>query len=332
MREYEDKEEEEKKTTQDTSLQHDLEVLVEPFTRGDPESSLRWIGKSTRTRAQALNHQGHEVSRGLVASLLREMDYSLQANKKRDEGAKDSPDRNAQFRYIEKKMNAFQRQRQPVLSVDGKKKENVGNDKNAGREYRKKGTPREVNVYDFKGELGKVAPYGVYDVTNNRGWVSVGISHDTAEFAVNAIRTWWNEMGHELYPAARKILLTADCGGSNGYRVRLWKTSLQTLANELGKVIHVSHYPPGTSKWNKIEHRMFSFISQNWRGQPLTDYATIVSLICHTTTSHGLTIKAKLDETVYEKGIKVADEKLNLVNIYKYTFHGDWNYRISPQK
>lgn len=309
-----------------------MEKLVEPFTRGDPESPLCWIGKSTRTLAKALNAQGHNVSRGLVASLLRDMDYSLQANKKRDEGTKDHPDRNAQFRYIEKKMLTFQRHQQPVLSVDAKKKENVGNYKNAGREYRKKGSPREVNVYDFKGELGKVAPYGVYDVTNNIGWVNVGISHDTAVFAVNAIRTWWHEMGYEKYPTARKILLTADCGGSNGYKVRLWKTSLQTLANELGQVIHVSHYPPATSKWNKIEHRMFSFISQNWRGQPLTDYATIVSLISNTTTSHGLKIKAQLDETVYEKGIKVSDEELNLVNIYKYKFHGEWNYRISPQK
>ncbi len=293
---------------------------------------MRWVGKSTRTLAKALNDQGHEVSRGLVASLLRDMDYSLQANKKRDEGSKDHPDRNAQFRYIEKKMSMFQHQQQPVLSVDTKKKENIGNYKNAGREYRKKGTPREVNVYDFKGPLGKVAPYGVYDVTQNSGWVSVGISYDTAEFAVNAIRTWWHEMGREEYPTARKLLLTADCGGSNGYRVRLWKTSLQALANDLGHVIHVSHYPPGTSKWNKIEHRMFSIISQNWRGQPLTDYATIVSLIGHTTTDQGLTIKAKLDDTVYKKGIKVSDEELQSVKIYTYKFHGDWNYRISPQR
>lgn len=208
----------------------------------------------------------------------------------------------------------------------------MGNYKNAGKEYRKKGNPREVNVYDFKGKLGKVSIYGVYDVTHNKGWVSVGLSYDTAKFAVNSIRKWWYEMGIKLYPTARKILLTADCGGSNGYKVRLWKTELQKLANELGKVIHVSHYPPGTSKWNKIEHRMFSFISQNWRGQPLIDYITIVSLISHTTTDEGLEIKAELDEAVYEKGTKVSDKELGQVNIYKYKFHGNWNYKISPQK
>lgn len=260
------------------------------------------------------------------------MNYSLQANKKTHEGTKEQPDRDAQFTYIKKKTNTFQRQHQPIISVDTKKKENVGNYKNSGREYRKKGKPREVNVYDFKGELGKAAPYGIYDMTYNTGWVSVGISHDTAEFAVNSLRRWWYDMGTGFYPNARKLFLTADCGGSNGYRVRLWKTELQKLANEIGQVIHVSHYPPGTSKWNKIEHRMFSFISQNWRGQPLTDYVTIVSLICHTTTDDGLSIKAMLDENTYEKGKKVSDEELSHVNIYRYKFHGDWNYKISPQK
>jgi hypothetical protein len=204
--------------------------------------------------------------------------------------------------------------------------------KNNGREYRKKGKPGEVNVYDFKGEPGKVSPYGIYDVTSDTGRVSEGISYDSAEFAVNSIRTWWYEMGAGLYPTTGKIPVTADCGGSNGYRVRLWKTELQKLANEFGKNIHVSHYPPGTGKWNKIEHRMFSFISQNWRGQPLTDYATVISLICHTKTDEGLEIRAGPDENVYEKGIKISDEALKQVNLYKYKFHGDWNYKISPQK
>lgn len=290
------------------------------------------MGKSSRKLSKALNQTGHQTSHSLVARLLKEMDYSLQANKKSHEGAKEQPDRDAQFTYIAQKTNLFQRQHQPVISVDTKKKENVGNYKNNGKEYRKKGAPRNVNVYDFKGPLGKVAPYGIYDVTYNMGWVSVGISCDTAEFAVNSIRSWWYEMGIICYPTARKILLTADCGGSNGYRVRLWKTELQTLANELGKAIHVSHLPPGTSKWNKIEHRMFSMISQNWKGQPLTDYATIVSLISHTTTDTGLEIKAKLDERIYKKGQKVSDDELNQVNLYRYKFHGNWNYKISPQK
>lgn len=323
---------EEKKTVHDTTLRHDLEALVDPLTRGDPESLLRWVGKSTRKLAKELNRQGHKVSHSSVADLLREMNYSLQANKKSCEGARENPDRDAQFKYIAKKTGTFQEQNQPVISVDTKKKENVGNYKNNGREYRKKRNPREVNVYDFIGESGKVSPYGIYDVTSDTGWVSLGISHDTAEFAVNSIRTWWVKVGIGLYPEARKILITADCGGSNGYRVRLWKTELQKLANEFRKTVHVSHYPPGTSKWNKIEHRMFSFISQNWRGQPLKDYTTIISLICHTTTDEGLEIRAELDESVYEKGIKISDDALKSVNLYKYKFHGDWNYKISPQK
>lgn len=267
-----------------------------------------------------------------MASLIKQLDYSLQANKKRDEGAKEHPDRDAQFKYIARKTKCFQYQHQPVLSIDTKKKENVGNYKNPGREYRKKGRPREVKAYDFRGKLGKAAPYGSYDVTYNTGWVNVGISHDTAEFAVNSLRLWWDDMGQADYPQARKMLLTADCGGSNGYRVRLWKYELQRLANELRQVIHVSHYPPGTSKWNKIEHRMFSVISQNWQGQPLIDHDTIIALLYHTTTEEGLEITARLDTNVYEIGKKVSDEEFALVNIYRYAFHGEWNYKISPQK
>jgi len=310
----------------------DLETLIEPITRGDPESPLRWVGKSSRKLARALRQQGHQISHKSVSTLLKQLDYSLQANKKCDEGAKENPDRDAQFKFINKKTKNFQQRHQPVLSVDTKKKENVGNYKNPGREYRKKGQPREVKAYDFIGKLGKVAPYGVYDVTYNKGWVNVGISHDTAEFAVNSIRLWWVEIGKRDYPHAQKIFLTADCGGSNGYRVRLWKIELQKLANELGLEIHVSHYPPGTSKWNKIEHRMFSFISKNWRGQPLTDYVTIISLLCHTSTDEGLEVTARLDKNVYAKGKKVSDAELSRVNIYRYSFHGDWNYKISPQK
>lgn len=239
------------------------------------------------------------------------MGYSLQAHKKTDEGAKEHPDRDAQFRYIFKKITNFQKQAQPVMSIDAKKKENVGNYKNAGQEYRQKGMPREVNAYDFKGPLGKVAPYGIYDVTRNTGWVNIGISHDTAEFAVNSIRQWWDGRGAADYPHAKKLFLTADCGGSNGYRTRLWKRELQRLANELGRAIHVRHFPPGTSKWNKIEHRMFNAISLNWRGIPLTDYETIMELIRHTTTTTGLEIEVSLDTTVYEKGKKVSDEELD---------------------
>lgn len=322
-----------KKTSEkDKRIKEELESLVEPMTRGDPESPLRWVCKSTRKLSKELTQKGYKISHSLVARLLKEMDYSLQANKKTREGTKKHADRNAQFHYINAKTKQFQKQNQPVISVDTKKKENVGNYKNKGREYCKKGRPIEVNVYDFKGKLGKAAPYGVYDITHNKGWVSVGISYDTAEFAVNSIRRWWYEMGEASYPNARKILITADCGGSNGYRVRLWKTELQKLANEIGKEIHVSHFPPGTSKWNKIEHMMFSFISQNWRGKPLTDHVTIVALIGNTTTDTGLEIKAMLDENIYEKGKKISDEEFELVNIYKYKFHGDWNYKIAPQK
>lgn len=305
--------------------------LIEPYIRGDPESPLRWLSKSARKLATVLNRQGHAISYKTVASLLRDEEYRLQANRKRDEGAKAHPDRDAQFLYIARKSVLFQAQQQPVISVDTKKKENVGNYKNPGREYRRQGEPRDVKAYDFVGKLGKVAPYGVYDVTFNTGWVSVGISHDTAEFAVNSIRAWWRHMGRDAYPGARKLFMNADCGGSNGYRVRLWKWELQQLVNEMRFPIHVSHYPPGTSKWNKIEHRMFSAISANWRGRPLTDHETILEFIRHAGTETGLEIRAELDTATYATGRKISDAALERVNLYRYAFHGEWNYKISPQ-
>ena len=320
-----------KKTDKDKTVIQDIENLIEPAALGDPESSLRWVSKSTRNIADELKRKGHEISHGTVATVLKEMDYSLQANKKTEEGSEDHPDRNAQFYYIKNKTDKFRNQSQPVISVDTKKKENVGNYRNNGREYRRKKNPTEVNVYDFKGVLGKASPYGIYDITHDKGWVNVGISHDTAEFAVNSIRKRRYEMGRVLYPDARKIYITADCGGSNGYRVRLWKTELQKLADEIGVEIHVSHFPPGTSKWNKIGHRMFSFISQNWRGKPLTDYVTIISLISNTRTHKGLKIGSCLDKTVYEKGKKVSDEEFDSINIHRYKFHGEWNYKIFPK-
>jgi hypothetical protein len=314
----------------DQTLKADLECLVEPYTRGDPESPLRWTCKSTRRLAEALRNQHHAVSHSLVSRLLQEMEYSLQSNRKTQEGGQ-HPDRNKQFRYINTKTKRFLGQNQPVISVDTKKKEHIGNFKNAGREYCKKGKPVDVNVYDFPDpNLGKAVPYGVYDILHNKGWVSVGMNSDTAEFAVNGIRSWWYHMGKPLYSNARKFFITADCGGSNSYRTRLWKTELQQLANELQMTIHVSHFPPGTSKWNKIEHRMFSFISKNWRGKPLLSYVTIVNLIRNTTTTEGLQIDAILDKKKYEKGIKIPDEKFSQVKIRKYKFHGEWNYSISP--
>jgi hypothetical protein len=322
---------EKKITERDPDVIDALLDVIEPLTRGDPESPLRWLSKSTRKLANVLRQQGHSISYKTVAELLRDEDYRLQANRKRDEGAKDHPDRDAQFLYIARKSALFRAQQQPVISVDTKKKENVGNYKNPGQEYRKQGHPRDVKAYDFVGELGKVAPYGIYDVTFNKGWVSVGISHDTAEFAVNSIRTWWNCMGTYAYPRPRKMLVTADCGGSNGYRVRLWKWELQQFVNEVRFPIHVSHYPPGTSKWNKIEHRMFSAISANWRGQPFIDHETILEFIRHAGTEEGLEIQAQLDPSTYATGRKISDAAFNSLNLYRYTFHGEWNYKISPQ-
>lgn len=305
-----------------------LEILVEGNTRGDPEKLLKWTSKSVSKLHEGLGRRGYSLSPRSVYNLLVALGYSLQSNKKTKEGG-DHPDRDAQFSFINKKAKSFQQNGYPVISVDTKKKELVGNYKNPGREYHKKGEAPQVNVYDFPDkDKGKVAPYGVYDLNKNKGWVSVGISSDTAEFAVNSIRSWWGKMGKESYKNASALYINADGGGSNGSRVRLWKQELQKFANEIGKEIHVSHFPPGTSKWNKIEHRMFCFISQNWRGRPLTDHATVVNLIGNTTTKTGLTIKAILDKRTYKKGIKVSDEEMEEINLQKDNFHGEWNYVI----
>jgi transposase len=314
----------------DTTLKQDLEDLIEPVSRGDPESPLRWTCKSTRRLADELMQQGHKVSHNLVAGLLHEMGYSLQANRKTLEGTS-HPDRDAQFEYINNKAKEHQAIEQPVISVDTKKKELVGDFKNGGRELRPKGNPEKVRVHDFEiPELGKGSPYGVYDVTSNSGWVNVGIDHDTAAFAVESIRLWWQFMGEGRYPEAKQLLITADSGGSNGYRTRLWKLELQKLADETGLAISVCHLPPGTSKWNKIEHRLFSFISQNWRGKPLVSHEVIVNLIAATTTREGLRVQCQLDTNSYPTGIKVSDEEMAGINIQRDSFHGDWNYTISP--
>ena len=315
---------------QDATLVRDLERLIEPLSRGDPESALRWTCKSVRKLTQELGRGGHRVSHRLVAELLHELGYSLQANAKTLEGSS-HPDRNAQFEHIHRKVRRFLRQRQPVISVDTKKKELVGDFKNGGRELRLKGDPEQVRVHDFViPELGRVTPYGVYDVGKNRGWVSVGIDHDTATFAVESIRRWWRSMGKPVYRQAQRLLITADSGGSNGSRVRLWKLELQKLANETGLQISVCHLPPGTSKWNKIEHRLFSFISQNWRGKPLVSHEVIVNLISATTTQTGLEVRAKLDTNSYPPGAKVSKKQIAEINIRPDSFHGEWNYTIRP--
>jgi hypothetical protein len=307
-----------------------LEVLVAPSTRGDPQSPLRWTCKSTTQLAAELTRQGHPVSASTVGRLLKAAGYSLQSNRKTQEGSQ-HPDRNAQFEHINTTVLAFQRRGQPVISVDTKKKELVGNFKNVGREWRPVGDPDEVRVHDFLDKhLGKAIPYGVYDITENQGWVSVGIDHDTAHFAVEAIRRWWKKMGARRHPQARELLITADGGGSNGSRCRLWKVALQELANRLEMPIRVCHFPPGTSKWNKIEHRMFCHITQNWRGRPLVSHDIIIQLIANTSTSHGLTIQAQLDHRKYPTGIKVSDEKLAAVRLKPLRFHGEWNYQVLP--
>ena len=315
----------------DITLKQDLASLVEPDTRGDPESPLRWTCKSLRKLSDELNRMGHTTSRQLVADLLHEMDYSLQANQKSREG-NSHPDRNAQFEHINEKAKSFQVLGQPVISVDAKKRELVGDFKNGGRELRPKGKPEAVRVHDFPiPELGKVTPYGVYDLAENAGWVNVGIDHDTAAFAVAGIQNWWNSMGQARYPGAKQLLITADSGGSNGYRVRLWKLQLQKLADETGLRITVCHLPPGTSKWNKIEHRLFSFISQNWRGKPLVSHEVIVNLIAATTTKKGLRVQCRLDTNSYPQGIRVSDAELATVDIERDSFHGEWNYTIRPK-
>ena len=307
-----------------------LESLVNPVTRGDPESPLRWTCKSTYKLAEAMVKKGYKISQRTVYNLLVFLEYSLQSNKKTKEGA-NHPDRDKQFKYINNQVKMFQKCNSPTLSVDTKKKENIGNYKNNGKEYRKKKNPEKVNGHDFPNKkLGKVSPYGVYDIGKNKGWISVGISGDTAAFAVNTIRSWWYQMGVSSYKQTKKILITADCGGSNGNKVRLWKVELQKLANELNKEIYVSHFPPGTSKWNKIEHRMFSYISGNWRGRPLITREAVVNLIANTKTKTGLEIRSVLDENEYETGIKVSDDDMNIINISEARFHGEWNYCISP--
>jgi len=307
-----------------------LESIVTPHTRGDPMKVLLWSSKSLRNIEKLLKEKGYMVSYVTVGELLKSLGYSLQGNKKTDEGGND-PDRNEQFEFINKTALSFMADNAPVISVDCKKKELIGNFKNAGTDWFLEGKAPEVKVYDFiDKELGKAVPYGVYDIAKNEGWVSVGISKDTAEFAVNSIRTWWQQMGKEQYPLASKLLVTADGGGSNSSRSRLWKKELQTLSTELGLEVHVCHFPPGTSKWNKIEHRMFSYITKNWRAKPLESLEVIVNLIANTTTKKGLTIKAKADKNQYEKGLKVDDEALKKINLTNKEFRGDWNYKISP--
>lgn len=315
----------------DESLLRDLEELVAGETRGDPESPLLWTAKSVRSLARALREKGHRVSHETVAKLLRVLGFSLQANRKTLEGAS-HPDRDAQFGHINQTVAAAQAAGQPTISVDTKKKELIGDFKNSGQEWRPKGKPVEVRTKDFKDkQLGKVNPYGVYDLKLDEGYVSVGIDADTAEFAVNAIRNWWTHLGRERYPDADTLTITADCGGSNGNRTRLWKTELQAFANETGLEIRVCHFPPGTSKWNRIEHCLFSFIARNWRGQPLVSRQAVVSLIGATTSTKGLKVFAQLDENEYERGIKITPAQLAAVNLTPDTFHGEWNYTISPQ-
>ena len=319
-------------TETDPQLLAALEALVDPATRGDPESPLRWTCKSTAKLAEELTRQNHPVTDRTVAALLKQAGYSLQANRKTREGSH-HPDRNAQFEHLNGQVTTFLRQRQPVISVDTKKKELVGDFRNAGREWRPEGKPEEVRVHDFMDKkLGKAIPYGVYDLASNQGWVNVGITSDTAQFAVASIRRWWNEMGAARFPRARKLMVTADGGGSNSSRNRLWKVSVQHLADELQIPIHVCHFPPGTSKWNKIEHRLFCFITKNWRGRPLECHQTIVQLIRNTTTETGLVVRAALDTTEYETGIKVNDEELAQVRLKRAEFHGEWNYAIHPRK
>ena len=320
------------KTIEDPTLVADIKVLVEAVTRGDPMQPLLWTTRSLRNLVKELAKRGHKVCPTVVGNLLRRMGYSLQANTKTREGSKHI-DRDAQFQYINTQAKAFLRAHQPVVSVDTKKKELVGNFKNNGREWRPKGTPELVNVHDFiDPKLKRAVPYGVYDISNNVGWVSVGTDRDTASFAVNAIRRWWRTMGKARHPNATRLMISADGGGSNGYRVRLVKIELQKLANELKMPVTVCHLPPGTSKWNKIEHRLFSFISINWQGKPLRSYRTIVQLIAATTTNAGLKVRAELDERKYPKGVKVSDAQMAALNLSPHTFHGEWNYTISPAR
>jgi hypothetical protein len=318
-------------TEHDPDLLRELEALVGPVTRGDPMSPLRWTCKSADKLAEGLRARGHVVSERTVNRLLHDLGYSLQSNRKTIEG-KGHPDRDAQFQYINRRARAFQRQGQPVVSVDTKKKELVGQYRNGGREWQPKGKPEKVKVHDFldKG-LGKAIPYGVYDMAANTGWVSVGVDHDTAEFAVETIRRWWDRMGRRVYPQAKKLLITADGGGSNGSRCRLWKVELQRLADETGLSISVCHFPPGTSKWNQIEHRMFCHITENWRGRPLVSREVVVNLIGGTKTKAGLEIRSELDGDSYPTAREVTDQQMDGLSIKREKFHGEWNYTIRPK-
>jgi transposase len=316
----------------DPGILLELDKLVDPVTRGDPMSPLRWTCKSTRQLADSLKKKGFNVSHVTVAEILKKLGYSLQANAKVLEGG-DHPDRDKQFQYINELSAKYLKKELPVISVDTKKKELVGNYKNPGSEWEISGQPVEVNVYDFQDkEVGKAVPYGIYDIGKNEGFVNVGTSYDTSSFAVESIRRWWIEMGQPEYQKTKHLLITADGGGSNGYRRKLWKTEIQNFCNEFNLKVTICHLPPGTSKWNKIEHRLFSFITMNWRGKPLTSFETIVELIGSTTTTKGLKVKSMLDENEYEKGIVVEDEELKSVNIYPHKFHGEWNYTIKPVK
>jgi hypothetical protein len=321
-----------KLTDKDTTLLRDLDALVEPTARGDPPSPLRWTCKSTPRLAKELAEQGHHVSQRSVCDLLAHLDYRLQSTRKTREGGHHS-DRDAQFNHIARRAAQYQAAGDPVISVDTKKKQLVGDFKNGGQEWQPKGEPEEVRVYDFiDPELGKVAPDGVDEVAANQGWVSVGTDHETAEFAVQSIRRWWKEMGHPRYPKARRLLSTADCGGSNGDRVRVWKRELQKLADDIGLAIQVCHFPPGTSKWNKIEHRMFCHITNHWRGRPLVSREVVVNLIGGTTTETGLHIRSQLDENTYQAGLKVSDAELAELAIERDEFHGEWTYCLRPRK
>ena len=319
-------------TEHDPTLKESLEELVDPATRGDPMSPLLWTSKSTHKLARELRQLGHQVSDRTVARMLDDLGFSLQANSRTREG-KQHPDRDAQFQYINQKVCAFQRRGLPVISVDAKKREIIGNFANRGREWQPKGKPEKVRTHNFADkELGVAIPYGVYDQTQNKGWVSIGIDHNTASFATATIREWWYRMGAATYPSAAELLMTADAGGSNGIRCRLWKKGLQDLASELNLKLTVCHFPPGTSKWNKIEHRMFCHITENWRGRPLISRAVIVNLIGNTTTEEGLTIDAEFDTNSYPRGIKVSDEEMTRINLREHKFHGDWNYTIAPDR
>jgi len=309
-----------------------LDQLVEPSSRGEPDCPLRWTCKSVNQLAHALQNQGYKVCAMTVYTLLREMGYSLQGNRKTQEGNQ-HPDRNQQFQHIAQQVKTFQTQHRPVISIDTKKKENIGQFKNVGQEWQPNGSPTLVKTHDFPDKtLGKAIPYGIYDLTHNQGWVNVGIDHDTAEFAVESVRRWWQQLGQQQYRRSNHLLITADCGGSNGNRNRLWKLKLQEFADESGLTLHICHFPPGTSKWNKIEHRLFCHITTNWRGQPLTSLETVINLIGHTTTRAGLEVHAQVDDNLYPTGIQVSDTEFKAITIQRCRFHGEWNYRIKPRK